>query len=146
MNQNNRLHRSLVRPAFTLMEILIVVVLVGILLAWIGPKIMQQVKQFQARQTRLVLQDIKSKLEIYRLDIGSYPKSLQELSSNVANNPKWQGPYYEGELVDQWNNEVVYNKPPRLIEGRFKSYELISFGSDGADEQAPRDQWIIEGK
>ncbi len=146
MKQNNCLSRSMVRPAFTMIEILIVISLIMGLVVWIGPKIMKQAKQFQARQTKLVLQDIKASILQYQLHVGSFPKSLLELKANITNNPKWEGPYFEGELVDQWNNEIIYNKPPRLTEGRFKKYELISCGPDGADEQSSRDTWIIEGQ
>jgi len=140
------------KRAFTLMEIMIAVAVVGIMAIYVGPKLMEVFSGGQASATLKDMVGIKQALVNYKLDIAHYPSvkhGLQALLENVENSPKWKGPYLD-ELTtvpqDKWEREYIYNMPPQLakqVGKRFKRFELISFGENGEGSD-PKD-WIIVG-
>ncbi len=118
---------------FTLIEIMVVIVILGILATLIIPKIMD--RPDEARRTKAVLdiQSIGQALDLYRLDNHRYPTSEQGLSALVAKPeldpvpPRWKkGGYLPKLPMDPWNNPYVYLSP-----GLHGDYDLMSFGGDG---------------
>ncbi len=80
------------------------------------------------------------------MDIGGYPRSLQNLVENVDNNPKWRGPYLEGQKevpLDKWNNAFIYNNPPKIFTKEYRTFELISYGEKG--EAATPEEYLKTG-
>ena len=137
------------KEAFTMIEILIVVGLIGAFLAFLLPKLMEQMGRGERGANLSAMNGIKEFLTQYRLDVGSYPKTkegLAALTQNVGNNPRWQGPYLPKSLTtqDRWNNELIYNAPPVNFKDKYKYFELISYGGpDG--ESAEKDKWQSVG-
>jgi general secretion pathway protein G len=114
---------------FTLMEIIIVFVLIGGLLAWVVPKIYDQMDVAKSREAKLRIQTLVGNLELYRLEVGKYPENLQALVKQPAGVDKWNGPYAkEAELKDAWGNDYRYSVP-----GQGKPFDLISLGADGKE-------------
>jgi general secretion pathway protein G len=123
-----KLSRALSR-AFTLVEIMLVVAIIGILAALVIPKIVG--KSEQARITRVqadVKGGIKSAVDEFEVDNGFYPSSLQDLLQQPRNAKNWHGPYLDSLPVDPWQNPYLYSFPGKHNP---TGYDLWSSGPDG---------------
>jgi len=119
--------------AFTLTELMLVVVIIGILAAIVIPKIAG--KSEQARVTAAqtdIKAGIKAALDSYEIDNGTYPKSLQDLLKQPANARNWHGPYFDPPQlpVDPWGYPYVYYYPGKHNPN---GYDLLSVGPDGKE-------------
>ncbi|MFK5969382.1 MAG: type II secretion system major pseudopilin GspG [Candidatus Marithrix sp.] len=119
-----------ISKGFTLIELLIVMAILGMLAALVGPSLFRQLDAGRVNTASTQMSSIEVALDTYRLDLFKYPKSLEALVKNTANSPKWEGSYLKKSVPkDPWGNEYQYKKPGR--EGR--AYDLYSFGADGRD-------------
>jgi general secretion pathway protein G len=117
--------------AFTLVEMMLVVVIIGILAALVIPKLAGQGER--ARNTAAYADingGIKSALGQYEVDNGFYPKSLQDLIVQPGNAKNWHGPYLDKLPLDPWQNPYIYYYPGKHNQG---SYDLLSAGPDGKE-------------
>jgi general secretion pathway protein G len=122
---------------FTLLEIVIVFVLIAGLLAYVVPKIYDQMGQAKAREAKARLLQVVGNIELYKLEVGRYPDTLQALVKQPSGVDKWNGPYgRESDLKDAWGNDYRYTVP-----GQGKPFDLVSLGADGKEggEGADRD-------
>lgn len=134
-------HKS-TRDGFTLMEVVIVIAIIGLILALVGPGIMRRFGAAKVDAAKSSLKGIQTTINLFQVDVGAYPDRLTDLVRKPVNERKargWKGPYLEQEDVpeDPWNNDYVYklNAPG----GRY-AYELYSWGPSG--EGAPKEEWI----
>lgn len=119
------------RPAgFTLLELLVVMVIMGLLVGYVAPRYFAQVGKSEVKAARAQIAGIESALDQYRLDIGNYPSTEQGLASlysQPANEMRWAGPYMKKLAPpDPWGNAYVYRMP-----GENSEYDLFSYGKDG---------------
>jgi general secretion pathway protein G len=124
-------HKNKSRGGFTLTEIMLVVVIIGILAALVIPKIAGSSERARITATTTDINGgIKSAIGNYEVDNGFYPKSLQDLLQQPANAKNWHGPYLEKLPIDQWGNPYIYYYP-----GKHNStaYDLLSAGPDGKE-------------
>ncbi len=116
------------QQGFSLMELLIVMVILGMLAAIVGPALWNKLAGAQRDSAKTQISNIEVALDSYRLDTFKYPNSLEDLVKNASNNPKWNGPYLKkGMPKDPWGNDYQYQKPGQ--DGR--DYDLYSFAVDG---------------
>ena len=122
--------RRVFRRAFTLVEMLLVVTIIGILAALVIPKIVGRSEQARVTAAQADLASIKTTLDAFEVDNGYYPKSIQDLvlAPNTAKN--WHGPYLEKVPQDPWGNNYVYYFPGKHNTG---SYDLLSIGPDSKE-------------
>ena len=119
------------RRAFTLVEILLVVVIIGILAALVIPRIAGSSERARVTAaTTDINGGIKSALGAYEVDNGFYPRSLQELITVPSNAKNWHGPYLDRLPQDPWGNPYVYYFPGKHSAN---SYDLLSIGPDGKE-------------
>ncbi len=115
---------------FTLLELLVVIVIIGMLVGYVGPKYFKQVGKSQITVVRDQLHAFGQALDQYRLDTGHYPTTQQGMAALMekpANETKWDGPYLKKAVpVDPWGTPYVYKQP-----GDHGEYDLISYGKDG---------------
>ena len=120
---------------FTLIELMIVLVILGTLVAIIAPRLMGNTDEAMVTQARVQISNFETALKMYKLHNGFYPTSSQGLSALVtrpASSPeprKWQkGGYIEKSKIpsDPWKNKYVYASPG--IKG---DYDILSYGADG---------------
>lgn len=121
------------RQAFTLVEILLVVTIIGILAALVIPRIAGTSERARVTAAQADINGgIKSALGQYEVDNGAYPKSLQDLIQQPSNARNWHGPYLDPPKlpVDPWGYPYVYYFPGKHNPA---SYNLLSVGPDGKE-------------
>jgi general secretion pathway protein G len=133
--RNSRIgnRKSAIESAFTLTEIMLVVVIIGILAALVIPKIAGSSERARVTAAQADINGgIKSALGQYEVDNGFYPKSLNDLLVQPANAKNWHGPYFDPPKlpVDPWGNPYVYHYPGKH---NTSSYDLLSVGPDGKE-------------
>ena len=115
---------------FTLLELLVVLVIIGLLAAYVGPRYFSQLGKSEAKVARAQIDAIEKALDHYRLDVGRYPTTEQGLAAlyhRPPNEPKWAGPYLKKEVPpDPWGRPYQYRVP-----GERGDYDLVSYGKDG---------------
>ncbi|WP_448546909.1 type II secretion system major pseudopilin GspG [Thalassotalea fusca] len=111
---------------FTMIELLIVIVILGMLASLVAPKFFKQLGTAERGVASAQMNAFETALDTYRLDVGKYPETLQELIK--SDHPRWDGPYLPEDIpLDPWGNPYVYSKPGE--EGR--PYQMSSYGADG---------------
>lgn len=115
---------------FTLLELLVVVVIIGLLVSYVGPRYFSQVGKSEVGTAKAQIDAIEKALDQYRLDTGRYPAAelgLAALYTRPASEPKWNGPYLKKAVPqDPWGKDYVYKIP-----GERGEYDLLSYGKDG---------------
>lgn len=118
---------------FSLIEILVVLVIMGLLAGLVGPRIFGNVDKAKVRTAQTQIKMLKGSMQTYRLDVGEYPSTTEGLdalwSKPSGNSGRfWQGPYLDEHVpLDPWNNDYQY----RLEASEEQSFTLYSWGSDG---------------
>jgi len=131
---------------FTLLEILVVVAILGLLVGLVGPAALRQFGGAQTSVARQSIQRIGGVLDIYRLDMGSYPSTEQGLQALVTRPPgaiAWNGPYLKGDqmpLLDPWNQPYLY-RSPSTRPGR--DYDLCSRGPNAQGAESASAEGMI---
>ncbi len=119
-----------IQSGFTLIELLVVLAIIGLLAGLVGPQVMKHLGGAKSKTAKVQIGDISQALDMYRLDMGSYPSTDQGLAA-LVNNPGgsngWNGPYLSKNTVpkDPWNNEYQFRSP-----GEHGTFDLYSFGLD----------------
>ncbi|HEY1226383.1 MAG TPA: type II secretion system major pseudopilin GspG [Ramlibacter sp.] len=115
---------------FTLLELLVVMVIIGLLAAYVAPRYFSQVGKSEVRSAQAQIAALRNALDTYRLDMGSNPtteQGLAALTTRPANAAKWNGPYLQRAVPpDPWGKPYQYRSP-----GEHGEYDLLSFGKDG---------------
>lgn len=125
-------YQLLSSKGFTLTELLVVLVIIGLLASLVGPVLYQRVNPAKQSVARAQIENFMTALDAYYLDIGRFPSQQQGLSalrSRQDGEAKWNGPYLKKDIPnDPWGNPFVYRIP-----GRNGGYEVISYGADGKE-------------
>ena len=127
-----------------MLELLVVMVIIGLLAGYVGPRYFAQVGKSEIKTARAQIDAFEKALDTYRLDVGRYPSSeqgLEALFTKPENESKWDGPYLKKRPPeDPWGNKYVYKSP-----GEHGEYDLFSMGKDGraggSDEGADITNW-----
>lgn len=115
---------------FTLLELLVVVVIIGVLAAFVAPRYFGQVGKSEVNIAKAQIDALEKALDQYRLDVGRYPSKelgLKALVERPPSEPKWNGPYLRKDVpLDPWGKPYAYKIP-----GEKSEIELLSYGKDG---------------
>jgi general secretion pathway protein G len=131
-----RKRRALARRAergYTLVEILVVITIIGLIVALVGPRVLNYLGESKVKTAKIQIQSFASALDLFYLDTGRYPLSSEGLSALVQRSgglTTWNGPYLKGGNVpnDPWGKAYAYRSP-----GEHGPYDIISFGADGQE-------------
>ncbi|MFQ3189620.1 MAG: general secretion pathway protein G [Paraglaciecola sp.] len=122
---------------FTMIELLIVIVILGLLASLVAPKFFAQLGTAERGIAATQMSAFETALDTYRLDMGRYPESLGNL--RAEDSPRWNGPYLPKAVpADPWGNPYVYVK---LSDG-LQPYTLMSYGADGKEGGTDADEDI----
>lgn len=129
---------------FTLMELLLVLVIIGLLAALVGPALYQRIKPAKESAARTQIENFSTALDSFYIDVGRYPSTqegLKALRVKPEGAEKWNGPYLKKEVPnDPWSNPYIYRAP-----GRNGGYEIVSYAGDGREggegENADINSW-----
>jgi general secretion pathway protein G len=115
---------------FTLLELLVVMVIIGLLAAYVGPRYFAQLGKSERGTAKAQIEALGKALDAYRLDTGHYPtteQGLNALMSHPNDEPKWGGPYLQKAVpADPWGHAYVYRSP-----GQGGDFDLLSYAKDG---------------
>ena len=118
---------------FTLVEILVVITIIGLIMALVGPRVLNYLAESRVKAARIQIQSFSSALDLFYLDAGRYPSSAEGLTALVRPVPgvaAWNGPYLKGGNVpnDPWGHPYIYK-----FGGEHSAYEIMSLGSEGKE-------------
>ena len=121
------------QAGFTLVEMLVVLVIIGLIMGLVGPRVLNYLGDARVKTARIQIQSFGSALDLFVIDAGRYPTTREGLSVLVHKPDRieiWNGPYLKGTVVpkDPWGNEYVYRSP-----GQHGAYDLLSLGADGRE-------------
>ncbi|HYD82019.1 MAG TPA: type II secretion system major pseudopilin GspG [Paucimonas sp.] len=130
------------RGGFTLLELLVVIVIIGLLAAYVGPKYFAQLGKSEVTVARAQMEAFGKALDAFRLDVGRYPttgEGLAALLAQPAGIAKWNGPYLKKEVPpDPWGHAYIYRAP-----GSKGDFEILSYGKDGQSGGSGDDADIV---
>ncbi len=134
-------HRSK-NSGFTLLELLVVMVIIGLLAGYVGPKYFEQIGKSETKTARAQIDSLGKALDQYRIEVGQYPSTeqgLAALNKNPTNDTKWSGPYLKKNVPnDPWSRPYLYKYP-----GEHGDYDLYSLGKDGLQGGAKESEDVV---
>jgi general secretion pathway protein G len=123
---------------FTMIELLIVIVILGLMASLVAPKFFDQLSTAERGIASAQMNAFETALDTFRLDMGSYPEKLEELRK--SDKPRWDGPYLPKAVpLDPWGNPYVYSTPGE--DGN--PYQIMSYGADGQPAGADANADIV---
>ncbi len=129
MSGNSKERRS--ESGFTLIELIVVLVILGLLAAVVAPRVYDKLAKGKEQIEKIQIKELESALQVFSFEVGRYPTTAEGLDALVRNPgiESWKGPYLAKEVPkDQWGKPYVYRCP-----GVHGDYDLYSFGPDGVE-------------
>ena len=129
-----RRFRWLAEQGFTLIEMLVVISIIGLIMALVGPRVLNYLSESKAKAAKIQIESLTSALDLYALDTGQYPSNSEGLEALMqrpgGGATNWSGPYLKGNVVpkDPWGRPYVYRSP-----GQHGAYDILSYGADGQE-------------
>lgn len=118
------------QSGFTLLELLVVLVIIGLLVGYVGPRYFSQIGKSETKAARAQIDALEKALDQYRIDTGHYPtteQGLVALNTKPSNEARWDGPYLKKAVpLDPWGKAYLYRQP-----GEHGELDLFSYGKDG---------------
>jgi len=142
--RGNNLLKS--KKGFTLIELMVVMIILGLLAALVVPRMFGRIGQAKSNAARAQIELFGTALDSFRLDVGRYPTSaegLQSLVAQVSGIDNWNGPYLKKIEIplDPWNNPYIYESP-----GKNGDYDIYSLGADKAEGGEGEDADVVSWK
>jgi general secretion pathway protein G len=121
------------QTGFTLLELLVVLGIIAMLAGLVGPQVMKHMGESKVKAAKVQIEDLAQTLDMYKLDVGSYPTSDQGLNALIESPDgaqRWNGPYLRKSKIplDPWQQEYHYTSP-----GEHGKFDISSLGADGKE-------------
>lgn len=125
---------------FTLLELLVVLAILALLIAFVGPRVLDYLSGARSDAAKIQMRNIEASIDLYRLDVGQYPPNLSALVEQPTGIEKWNGPYLKKAtgIQDPWGKQYGYRQP-----GQHGDYDLFSLGRDKAEGGDEEDRDIV---
>ena len=122
------------RAGFSLVEMLVVLVIIGLIMGLVGPRVLSYLSDSRVKAARLQIESFSNSLDLFYVDTGRYPTTQEGLGALLERPPnaeRWSGPYLRSNSVpnDPWGSPYVYRSP-----GAHATYDLMSYGSKGRED------------
>jgi general secretion pathway protein G len=132
-SSSRKRRRKAGEDGFTLVEMLVVITIIGMIMALVGPRVLNYLSESRVKAAKIQIQSFSSALDLFYLDAGRFPSGSEGLSAlvrPVSGVAAWNGPYVKGGTLpnDPWGNAYVYKQPADQAP-----YEIRSLGSDGQE-------------
>ena len=131
------------QAGFTLIELLVVMVIMGLLVALVGPNLLSQVDKARPKTARTQIANFATAVEMFNLDVGRYPtenEGLEALRQDPSGVKRWDGPYVKKKIPeDPWDKAYIYRTAGR-------DFEILSYGADGAEGGSGLDADILSSE
>jgi general secretion pathway protein G len=126
--------------AFTLIELLAVIVILGLIAAFAVPQVLKWVSGARSDSARIQIEALGGSIDLYRLEVGSFPPTLEALIEKPSGVDRWNGPYLKKKVIpkDPWGNDYIYRYP-----GNNGAYDLMSLGADNSEGGEGEQQDIV---
>jgi general secretion pathway protein G len=132
MRRTRSMRERCAEAGFTLLELLVVILIIGLLTGIVAPRFMNQIARSEITTAKAQIDSFDKALQAFRIDVGRYPttgEGLKALVDGPANEPRWRGPYLKDSIpLDPWNRAYEYRMP----SVRGKDYDVTSLGRDRA--------------
>jgi general secretion pathway protein G len=140
---HNKHKRHYKQTGFTLLELLVVLGIIAMLAGLVGPQVMKHMGESKIKAAKVQIEDLAQTLDMYKLDVGSYPTSEQGLNALIESPDgaqRWNGPYLRKAKIplDPWNNEYKYTSP-----GEHGKFDIVSYGADGKEGGDGEDKDLV---
>jgi len=136
-----KMSKEKVISGFTLIELMLVVIIIGALVAMVMPRLTGRSEQARVSAARADIKaNIATAFKLYELDNGSFPSTAEGLGALLTKSPSasnWQGPYLEAKPIDPWGREYKYRSPGQ----HRRDYDLYSLGKDGVESEDDVTNW-----
>ncbi len=144
MKEDEKKRRTEVERGFSLIELIVVLVILGLLATVVGPRVMDRLGKGKSEIAKLQIDQLEGALGLFRFDVGRYPTSAEGLQGLIATSgvQNWSGPYLDKRTLpkDPWGREYQYRSP-----GQYGDFDLWSWGADGTqggdDDNADVASW-----
>jgi general secretion pathway protein G len=115
---------------FTLLELLVVLAILGLIASFAAPRVFKALSGAETDSARVQIENLGTGIDLYRLEVGTYPPDLEALIKKPVGVDKWNGPYLKKQVIpkDPWGKEFVYRQP-----GEHGPYDLYTLGADNAE-------------
>jgi len=132
-HRSRRRHSRANQRGFTLVEILVVITIIGLIMALVGPRVINYLGESKGKAAKIQIESFGNALDLFYLDAGRYPttsEGLRALMERPTNTAFWNGPYLKGNAVpnDPWGRVYLYRSP-----GQHGAYDILSYGADGQE-------------
>lgn len=125
-------NRAMRQKGFSLIELIVVLVILGLLATVVGPRVMERLGQGKSEIAKLQISQLEGALGLFRFDVGRYPTSAEGLDALIRNPgiENWGGPYLDRNTLpkDPWGRDYQYRSP-----GQYGDFDLFSYGADGIE-------------
>ena len=130
LDRGQILNLSPVTKAFTLIELLAVIAILGLIAAFAVPQVLKWVSGARSDSARIQIEALGGSIDLYRLEVGSFPPTLEALVVKPSGQDRWDGPYIKKKVIpkDPWGNDYIYRYP-----GNNGDYDLMSLGADNSE-------------
>ena len=137
---NRRDRHVLALRGFTLVELLVVLAILGMIAAFAGPQVFKYLSSSRTDSAQIQIENLGTGIDLYRLEVGKLPPTLEALVEKPTGEDKWNGPYLKKRVIpkDPWGNEFVYRVP-----GENGPYDLLSLGADNAEGGEGEDRDVV---
>jgi len=139
----NSMNKRRAQRGFTLLELLVVLVILGLLAAVAGPQVMKHVGGAKSSTAKLQIEEFGAALDMFKLEVGRYPNTqegLQALSEAPSGATNWNGPYLKKKTVpkDPWGNDYHFESP-----GQHGAFDIFSYGADNREGGEGDDKDVV---